>query len=97
MTTSYFSITSNESVTPEKIGELLSEKFEGNARGICITEIPKATKQQPTVPVEFVVVSNMSDEEKELVTNALSGKKALFCGDTYEVEQIGAVLYVRGK
>ena len=58
---------------------------------------PDSKLQQPTVPVQFVVVSNVSDEERELLTNALSCEKTFFCGDTYEVEQIGAVLYVRGK
>lgn len=57
----------------------------------------ESTKQQPSVPVQFVVASNMNDEDTELLTNALSGEKTFFCGDTYEVEQVGAVLYVRGK
>ena len=61
-----------------------------------LKEFPKE-KQQPSVPVQFVVASNMGDEDTELLTNALSGEKTFFCGDAYEVEQIGAVLYVRGK
>lgn len=58
---------------------------------------PDSKLQQPTVPVQFVVVSNMSNDEKKHIYEAACSNMTGFCGDTYEVEQIGAVLYVRGK
>jgi hypothetical protein len=97
--TEYFSITSNEHVAPEKIGELLSREFGDLAHGICITDIPKSPKQQPSVPVQFIVFGNdISHEDVLDISESLdAGKMPMFNEKLIEVEQIGAVLYVRGK
>lgn len=93
METKYFSISSNENVSSKKLGDLIVKEFGSNADGICVTEIAKKESLQPTVPIQFVWHDGVIMRESAFLS---------FFGKPHEsakctVEQIGAVLYVRGE
>lgn len=109
METRFFSVTGHEHLTTKEVAALISSHYGDKARGIVISDVPPckpAKAESPQQPTSFVnaisAPESFWDEHEEgsiyeLAEMIKNGFPLLIDSGKYEVEQIGAVLYVRGK